>query len=83
MPYRLDEQQFRMSDRPGKQKHDLVRKRVPVLLVETRFGTQRISVFETDDIRTAPRKNGEKAGIHRMNLLQLTESLSQGKSGSE
>ena len=77
VPYRLDEQQFRMSDRPGKQKHDLVRKRVPVLLVETRFGTQRISVFETDDIRTAPRKNGEKAGIHRMNLEQVSLLLKQ------
>ncbi len=72
VPYRLDEQQFRMSDRPSKQKNDLVRKRVPVLLVETRVGTQRISVFETDDIRTAPRKHGEKAGIHRMTLAQLS-----------
>jgi len=71
VPYRLDEHQFRMSDRPGKQKHDVVRKRVPVLLVETRVGTQRISVFETDDIRTAPRKHGEKAGIQRMTLAQL------------
>lgn len=79
VPYRLDEQQFRMSDRPGKQKHDMVRKRVPVLLVETRFGTQRISVFEADDIRTAPRKNGEKSGIQRMNLQQLSDMLIPGK----
>lgn len=74
IPYRTDEQQYRMSDRPSKQKHDLLRKRVPVVLVETRYGTQRISIFETDDIRSAPRKNGEKSGIHRMTLAQV-ESL--------
>lgn len=83
VPYRLDEQQFRMSDRPGKQKHDLVRKRVPVLLVETRFGTQRISIFEADDIRTAPRKNGEKSGIQRMTLQQLAEAMSANTSRNE
>lgn len=75
IPYHAEEQQYRMSDRPGKQKHDLVRKRVPVLLVETRVGTQRISIFEVDDIRSAPRKNGEKSGIHRMSLPQLNEML--------
>ncbi len=75
IPYHGDEQQYRMSDRPGKQKHDLVRKRVPVVLVETRFGTQRISIFEADDIRSAPRKNGEKSGIHRMNLSQFSEMV--------
>ncbi|MFD0914613.1 hypothetical protein [Methylophilus luteus] len=75
IPYHGDEQHYRMSDRPGKQKHELVRKRVPVLLVETRFGTQRISIFEADDIRSAPRKNGEKSGIHRMNLAQLSEMV--------
>lgn len=71
IPYRMDEQQFRMSDRPSKQKHELVRKRVPVVLVETRYGTQRISIFETDDLRTLPRKNGEKSGIHRLSLVQV------------
>jgi hypothetical protein len=75
IPYHGDDQQYRMSDRPGKQKHELVRKRVPVVLVETRFGTQRISIFETDDIRSAPRKNGEKAGIHRMSLAQFSEMM--------
>ena len=70
-----DEQQYRMSDRPGKQKHELVRKRVPVVSVETRFGTQRISIFETDDIRSAPRKSGEKSGIHRMSLAQFSEMM--------
>lgn len=75
IPYRLDEQQYRMSDRPSKQKHELLRKRVPVVLVETRYGTQRISIFETDDLRTAPRKHGEKAGIHRMTLAQVETLL--------
>lgn len=75
IPYRLEEQQYRMSDRPSKQKHELLRKRVPVVLVETRYGTQRISIFETDDLRTAPRKNGEKSGIHRMMLAQLETLL--------
>ena len=75
IPYHADEQQYRMSDRPGKQKHELVRKRVPVVSVETRFGTQRISIFETDDIRSAPRKSGEKSGIHRMNLAQFSEMM--------
>ncbi|HEY0906340.1 MAG TPA: hypothetical protein VGE17_04005 [Methylophilus sp.] len=78
IPYRLDEQQYRMSDRPSKQKHELLRKRVPVVLVETRYGTQRISIFETDDLRTAPRKNGEKVGIHRMNLGQVEAMIRQG-----
>lgn len=71
IPYHLDEQQYRLSDRPSKQKHELLRKRVPVLLVETRYGTQRISVFEVDDLRTSPRKGGEKSGIQRMSLQQL------------
>jgi hypothetical protein len=75
IPYHGDEQHYRMSDRPGKQKHELVRKRVPVVLVETRFGTQRISIFEADDIRSAPRKNGEKSGIQRMNLSQFSEMV--------
>lgn len=75
IPYRLDELQYRMSDRPSKQKHELLRKRVPVVLVETRYGTQRISIFETDDLRTAPRKHGEKAGIHRMTLTQVETLL--------
>lgn len=75
IPYRLDEQQYRMSDRPSKQKHELLRKRVPIVLVETRYGTQRISIFETDDLRTAPRKHGEKAGIHRMTLAQVETLL--------
>ncbi|AKR42152.1 hypothetical protein [Methylophilus sp. TWE2] len=78
IPYRLDEQQYRMSDRPSKQKHELLRKRVPVVLVETRYGTQRISIFETDDLRTAPRKHGEKAGIHRMTLAQVESLLNPG-----
>ncbi|PPD11743.1 MULTISPECIES: hypothetical protein [Methylophilus] len=78
IPYRLDEQQYRMSDRPSKQKHELLRKRVPVVLVETRYGTQRISIFETDDLRTAPRKHGEKAGIHRMTLAQVETLLKPG-----
>ncbi|MDP8566417.1 hypothetical protein [Methylophilus aquaticus] len=71
VPYRMDEQQYRMSDRPSKQKHELLRKRVPVLLVETTYGTQRISVFEADDMRSAPRKHGERTGIQRMSLLQF------------
>lgn len=75
IPYHGDEKQYRMSDRPGKQKHELARKRVPVVVVETRFGTQRISIFEADDIRSAPRKNGEKSGIPRMNLSQLSEMM--------
>lgn len=75
IPYRLDEHQYRMSDRPSKQKHELLRKRVPVVLVETRYGTQRISIFEADDLRTAPRKNGEKSGIQRMHLTQLEQML--------
>lgn len=78
IPYRLDEQQYRMSDRPSKQKHELLRKRVPIVLVETRYGTQRISIFETDDLRTAPRKHGEKAGIHRMTLAQVETLLKPG-----
>jgi hypothetical protein len=77
IPYHQDEQQYRISDRPGKQKHEMVRKRVPVLLVETRFGTQRISIFEVDDIRSAPRRGGEKSGIHRMTLSQLSDMLQQ------
>lgn len=79
IPYRLDEQQYRMSDRPSKQKHELLRKRVPVVLVETRYGTQRISIFEADDLRTAPRKHGEKAGIHRMTLAQVETLLNPGR----
>lgn len=71
IPYRLDEQQYRMSDRPSKQKHELLRKKVPVVLVETRYGTQKISIFETDDLRMAPRKHGEKSGISKMSLTQL------------
>lgn len=82
IPYHTDEQHYRLSDRPSKQKHELVRKRVPVLLVETRYGTQRISVFETDDLRTAPRKNGEKSGIHRMTLAQVENLLKQDVSQS-
>lgn len=78
IPYRLDEQHYRMSDRPSKQKHELLRKRVPVVLVETRYGTQRISIFEADDLRTAPRKHGEKAGIHRMTLAQVENLLKPG-----
>jgi len=78
IPYRLDEQHYRMSDRPSKQKHELLRKRVPVVLVETRYGTQRISIFETNDLRTAPRKHGEKAGIHRMTLAQVETLLNPG-----
>lgn len=75
VPYRMDEQQYRMSDRPSKQKHELLRKRVPVILVETRYGTQRISIFEADDMRTAPRKHGERAGIQRMSLLQFNQLM--------
>ncbi len=75
VPYRMDEQQYRMSDRPSKQKHELLRKRVPVILVETRYGTQRISVFEADDMRTAPRRHGERAGIQRMSLLQFNQLM--------
>lgn len=75
VPYRMDEQQYRLSDRPSKQKHELLRKRVPVILVETRYGTQRISVFEADDMRTAPRKHGERAGIQRMSLLQFNQLM--------
>lgn len=71
IPYHAEEQHYRLSDRPSKQKHELVRKRVPVLLVETRYGTQRISVFEVNDLRTAPRKAGERAGIMRMPLKQV------------
>lgn len=73
IPYHAEEQQYRLSDRPSKQKHELVRKRVPVLLVETRYGTQRISVFEVNDLRTAPRKAGERTGITRMPLAQVEQ----------
>lgn len=75
IPYHAEEQHYRLSDRPSKQKHELLRKRVPVLLVETRYGTQRISVFEINDMRTAPRKAGERTGIMRMPLLQVEQLI--------
>lgn len=77
IPYDLDEKSYRLSERPSKDKHDYLKKRVPVILLETEHGTQKVSIFDIDDIRIKPKGSGEDGLIRRMNLAELTQIIQQ------
>ncbi len=79
IPYELDEKAYRLSERPSKDKHEYLKKRVPVVLLETTYGTQKISIFDTDDIRIKPRGLGEDGYMRRVNLTELTSIIQSSK----
>jgi len=74
IPYESSEKNYRLSDRPSKDKKDKVRKIVPVFTLETEYGPQKLSVFDSDDLRIATKKtsngsNAERADIHDLQAL--------------
>ena len=74
IPFETDEKAYRLSDKPSKNKKDKVRKTVPLYVLETAYGLQKISVFEYDDLRVAIKKasnggNADKANIAEVRAL--------------
>jgi hypothetical protein len=74
IPFESSEKTYRVSDKPSKDKKEKVRKTVPVFILETELGLQKLSVFEFDDLRVATKKisdgsNAERADINELQTL--------------
>ena len=71
IPFESSEKVYRLSDRPGKDKKDKVRKTVPVFSLETELGVQKLSVFDVDDLRVAIKKSNVGSNAERMDIAEL------------
>lgn len=78
IPYTSEEKSYRVSsDRRGADKKGGERKKVPVFTLEGPNGLIKLSVFDTDDLRTPTRHpaSGSNAGrINTQNLIELIKA---------
>lgn len=74
IPFEVQEKSYRFSDKPSKDKSDKIRRSIPVITLETEYGLQKLSIFEVDGIRSAPRKSDSSA-VDRINIKQLEQLL--------
>jgi len=75
IPFQSSEKAYRLSDRPSKDKKDKVRKTVPVFTLETKYGPQKLSVFEFDDLRVATKKSSDGSNAERADIVELKKIL--------
>ncbi len=71
IPFESSEKSYRLSDKPSKDKKDKVRKTVPVFILETELGVQKLSVFDVDDLRVATKKTSDGANAQRIDIAEL------------
>ena len=71
IPFQSSEKSYRLSDRPSKDKKEKVRKTVPVFTLETEHGLIKLSVFDVDDLRIAPKAAVNNTSMHRANAQEL------------
>ncbi|PPD56521.1 MAG: hypothetical protein CTY10_03740 [Methylotenera sp.] len=76
IPFESSEKSYRLSDKPSKDKKDKVRKTVPVFILETELGVQKLSVFDVDDLRIATKKTSDGANAERINIAELKALIS-------
>lgn len=76
IPFESSEKTYRTSDRPSKDKKDKVRKTVPVYILETEHGRQKLSVFEYDDLRVATKRTGDGSNADRADITELKALIS-------
>ncbi len=82
IPFESSEKTHRLSDRPSKDKKDKVRKTVPVYILETEYGLQKLSVFEYDDLRVTTKRASDGSNTDRADIAALTLLISQQASPS-
>jgi hypothetical protein len=75
IPFESSEKAYRLSDKPSKDKKDKVRKTVPMFMLETEFGIQKLSVFEFDDLRVATKKSSDGSNAERADIRELQAIL--------
>lgn len=75
IPFESSEKSYRLSDKPSKDKKDKLRKTVPVFILETEFGLQKLSVFEIDDLRVTPKKSVDGSHAERADMSDLQALL--------
>jgi hypothetical protein len=73
IPFDSSEKSYRISDKPGKDKKEKVRRTVPVFTLETECGIQKISVFDVDDMRVATKKTSDGSNAERADIAQLKQ----------
>lgn len=71
IPFQSSEKSYRLSDKPSKDKKEKVRKTVPVFTLETEHGLIKLSVFDVDDLRIAPKAAVNNTSMHRANAQEL------------
>jgi len=75
IPFESSERSFRLSDKLSKDKKDKSRKTVPVYILETEYGLQKLSVFDFDDMRFATKKASDGSNAGRINITDLKRLL--------
>jgi hypothetical protein len=75
IPFERSEKSFRLSDKPSKDKKEKVRKTVPVIMLETEYGFQKLSIFDVDDMRIATKRSSDGNNAERMDISTLQNLL--------
>jgi len=75
IPFESSEKSYRLSDKPSKDKKDKVRKTVPVFILETELGVQKLSVFDVDDLRIATKRTVDGSNAERADISDLQALL--------
>ena len=75
IPFEGSEKSYRLSDKPSKDKKDKVRKTVPVFILETELGVQKLSVFDVDDLRIATKRTVDGSNAERADISDLQALL--------
>ena len=75
IPFESSEKAYRVSDKPSKDKKDKVRKTVPVFILETELGLQKLSVFDVDDMRVATKRTGDGSNAERLDIAGVQAIL--------
>jgi hypothetical protein len=75
IPFESSEKSYRLSDKPSKDKKEKVRKTVPVFILETELGLQKLSVFDVDDMRVAVKRTGDGSNAERLDIAGVQAIL--------
>ncbi|MBC7756834.1 MAG: hypothetical protein H7Z20_09405 [Bdellovibrio sp.] len=75
IPFESSQKSYRVSDKPSKDKKEIVRKTVPVFTLETELGLQKLSVFDVDDMRVAVKRAGDGSNAERADISDLQALL--------
>lgn len=76
IPFENTKKTFRLSDKPSKDKKEKVHRTVPAFKLETDYGLIRLSVFDVDDLRVAPKKSSDGSNAVRADISILQSLIS-------